>query len=59
VNEGIVEGGEDVSNAEDEFAFADLRTEGDSILNGGSLLGSALRLNAYKEKNKLRFSTVG
>jgi hypothetical protein len=44
VNEGIVEGGEDVGNAEDELAFTDLRTEGDSLLDGGRLLGSALGL---------------
>jgi hypothetical protein len=44
VNESIVEGGEDVSNAEDEFAFADLGTESNSLLNGGGLLGSALGL---------------
>jgi hypothetical protein len=54
VNEGIVEGGEDVGFAEDELAFADLRTEGDSLLNGGRLLGSALGLIQDK-----KFNTVG
>jgi hypothetical protein len=45
VNEGVVERGEDVSNTEDEFAFADLGSESDSLLSGGGgLLGSALRL---------------
>ena len=40
VNEGVVEGGEDVSNAEDQLAIPDLRSQADLDL----LLGFSLSL---------------
>lgn len=39
VDEGIVEGGEDTGNAEDELALADLGTQGDVLLGGTDGLG--------------------
>ena len=40
MDEGIVEGCEDSCDAEDEFAFSDLRTKGDILL--GSALNTFL-----------------
>ena len=38
MDEGVVEGSEDASNAKDEFALADLRAQGD-VLGGGAVDG--------------------
>ena len=39
MDEGIVEGGEDVGNAKHELALGDLRTKGGGLLGRGNLLG--------------------
>lgn len=45
MDEGVVEGGEDVGNAKDEFTFTDLGTKGNVF--GGLLGSSTLGLNGW------------
>jgi hypothetical protein len=44
MDESIVERSKDVCNAEHEFTFTNLRSESDSFLGSGGLLGGSLRL---------------